>query len=153
MNKLSITGTFEKKAELEAQAKKVWTDLAEQLLTLIPDNLEALSSELGFSKIKAPSLEVKITDEMWRFPEWLEYLVTNTKSSPYGCCDNKVKQDQLLDYDCASFDDLKAKLDILQGVWKSLVRIEVDEDELPWLVTIRFYAAEITHQLISDNND
>lgn len=133
---LSIVDAFAERERFERQAKMVWEQLAERLMALIPDGLHTFANEKGWIKGETYKL-----DGYWPLPEWLQFMVTNTRAG--GCNSDKYREDDLEIYGFESFDDLRAKFEELEAAWNGLIRIEVDDGE-GYRVEVCYYATEVT---------
>lgn len=128
---LSLKQVADQKAELEAQAKKIWTDLAEALAARIPESCRKFANEKGWYKSDI--------DNWWDLPKFLENMVSNTKLG--GCNSQKYYEKDLETYGFRSFDDLEIKLKELEHAWAGLMRIEVRKGEGS-RVEVCYYAVE-----------
>lgn len=128
---LSIMQALEQKLALEAEAKKVWTDLAEALATRIPESCRKFANENGWYKGEL--------DGFWTLPRYLEDMTHNTKGG--GCNSNKFYENNLKSYGFKNFDDLEIKLKELEHAWAGLMRIEVRKGE-GYRVEVCYFAVE-----------
>lgn len=134
---LSIVRAFAECERLEQEAKVIWEQLADRLMKLIPESLHPFASEKGWIKG-----ETYTVDGYWPLPEWLKFMVNNTKAG--GCNSDKYREDDLECYGFKSFDDLKTKFLELEQAWNGLIRIEVDDGE-GYRVAVYYYATEVTN--------
>lgn len=139
----SIFSVFEQREELAQQAKTLWGAFADRLMKLIPENLHSFATEKGWIKNKMYEL-----DHWWPLPEWLQSLVTNTKSG--GCTSDKYRENDLEIYGFESFDDLKKKFRELEQAWQGLVRIQVNDHA--YGVEVCYYATDVSDELEGRNS-
>lgn len=121
---------------LEADKKLAWRKLAEALSAKIPESCHKFADEQEWL---VPPEGAVIS--FYELPQWLEHLVTNTSNG--GCNENKFSKDDLEIYGFKSFHDLEKGLKELVVAWDGLVRIRIAKGELPWRVTVYWYAAEL----------
>lgn len=131
---LSLRTVFEERERLEKEALKVWEDLAEQLMGLIPESLHEFAIERGWLKT-----EYFETDSWWTLPEWLYSIVDGTRKGK----DNRerFRLEELREYKFKSFADLKRKMLLLAEAWDGLIQISIKQER--GQVIIRFYATEM----------
>ena len=136
---LSIKDTASYRDTLLAEADRVWRELATELAGRIPKNMRRWAVEKGLSP------QMMGDQEYWALPEWLGHMVKYARSSheyPSGCSD-KYKKEELATYGFTSFADLKRKFAALETAWDGVVKIKIDEGELPYRLEVHFYAAEL----------
>jgi hypothetical protein len=129
--RLSIKLAKEQREALEAEAKKVWNDLAEALMARIPDSCRKFATENGWYKCEI--------DNWWGLPKFLENMVSNSELG--SCNSNKYYEKDLEPYGFTSFDDLETKLKELEKVWSDVVRIDIHKSE-GHRVEVCYYAIE-----------
>jgi hypothetical protein len=127
----SIKQAAERKAALEAEAKKVWNDLAEALAARIPESCRKFASEKGWYKSDI--------DGWWSLPKFLEDLVDNTNLG--GGSFTKYDAKDIETYGFVSFDDFESKLKELEQAWVGLVRIDMRRVEKHH-IEIGYYTTE-----------
>ena len=135
----SIKDTATRRDTLLAEANRIWRALATELAASIPKNMGKWAAEKGFVPLTAGG------QEYWKLPEWLGWMVEHARSSPEypsGCSD-KYRKDELSNYGFKSFADLKRKFAALEAAWNGVVKIKIDEGELPYRVEVHCYAAEL----------
>jgi hypothetical protein len=136
---LSIKNAAGRCDALLTETNRLWRDLATGLASLIPKNMGKWAVEKGFFP------QVVGGQEYWTLPDWLSWMVEHARSSreyPSGCSD-KYKKTDLASYGFTSFADLKGKFAALEAAWDGVVKIKIDEEELPYRVAVHFYAAEL----------
>ncbi|MCX6715121.1 MAG: hypothetical protein NTX72_04880 [Candidatus Uhrbacteria bacterium] len=127
----SLKSSIERKAALEAEAMKVWTDLAKELAFRIPESCRKFANENGWYKGEL--------DGFWTLPRYLEDMARNTKGG--GCNSDKFYENNLEPYGFKNFDDLEIKLKELEHAWAGLMRIDVRKGE-GYRVEVCYYAVE-----------
>lgn len=128
---VSLKDSADRKAALEAEAKKVWMDLAEELALRIPESCRKLADDKGWYKGEL--------DGFWLLPKYLEDMVHNTKGG--SCNSDKFYVNDLQQYGFQNFDHLEIKFKELEQAWAGLVRIEVRKGE-GYRVQVCYYAVE-----------
>lgn len=142
----SLKQAAERRDELLAEADRVWRESCLALADAIPPSMHVWAEELGFRRSEAGGIEY------WRLPEWLLDLIASVDRIPGFACGNSEKypEDDLHVYGFADFEALKSGFADLAEAWHGHVSIRIDEGELPWRVTVRYFFAELVPDELID---
>ena len=130
-NAPSLLRSHTEREEAVRKANETWDTFCIQMSESIPTNLCRFAREKGW--IKHPN--------WWKLPEWLGFLVENTRNG--GCNEMKFSQRQLASYGFNSFDDVVTKMGDLERAWNGLITIWFSRREEPDRITIYFKANEV----------
>ncbi|HAU65978.1 TPA: hypothetical protein DCW61_01380 [Candidatus Uhrbacteria bacterium] len=121
---------------MQRQAQADWEEIADRMSKLIPESLRSFASEKGW-------VRNEIDNSWFSLPEWLQFLVINTKTGIFSS--GSIHGTDLPKYGFDSFDDLKAKFSELEQAWGGLIRIVVYDRH--GYVNICYYATEVLNEL------
>ncbi|MBI4435505.1 hypothetical protein HY630_02440 [Candidatus Uhrbacteria bacterium] len=131
---LSLKAAYEERLRLEAQAKKVWEGLADQLVERIPSDLRKFADEHAWYKFQTGDVLY------WKLPEFLESIIRDTsKGFRTG---ERYSPGDLRTYGCTSFKDLKSKIRKLANAWRGVIRIRWHDNHREGRIEVQYFAEE-----------